>query len=135
MSMIPEFDDRGYLPPGLHKVTIDEIEPRFGRESELRRVQMESLKWLVDLIRDEGIKRFVINGSFVTDILEPNDVDCLLLIDDSYPRNIVVDQEIRKGIPFLEIHLVKEDDFDFFTRMIYASDRLLVAKGMVEVVI
>jgi hypothetical protein len=38
--MIPEFDERGYLPPGLHRATLEEIQQRFGRQSELRRVQM-----------------------------------------------------------------------------------------------
>lgn len=133
--MIPEFNDQGYLPPGIHKATIQEIEERFGRQSELRRAQMESLRWLADLIRDQGIRRFIINGSFVTDVLEPNDVDCLILIDDRYPRNVAVDQEIREGIPFLEIQVVKDDDYTIFTQVIYASDRLLVAKGMVEVLI
>ena len=47
--MIPEFNDDGYLPPGLHRATLEEIAARFGRETELRRVQMESLGWLVDL--------------------------------------------------------------------------------------
>ena len=36
--MIPSFDEHGYLPPGIHPATLDEIEARFGRESELRRV-------------------------------------------------------------------------------------------------
>ena len=34
--------------------TLDELEARFGRESEVRRVQMESLRWLVDLARRAG---------------------------------------------------------------------------------
>jgi hypothetical protein len=32
--MIPLFDDQGYLPPGIHQATLEEIETRFGRESE-----------------------------------------------------------------------------------------------------
>jgi hypothetical protein len=34
--MIPPLDDDGYLPPGIHSADLDEIETRFGRESELR---------------------------------------------------------------------------------------------------
>jgi hypothetical protein len=37
------FEDNGYLPPGIHPAALDDIENRFGRESELRRVQMESI--------------------------------------------------------------------------------------------
>jgi hypothetical protein len=49
--MIPAFNDDGYLPPGIHTATLEEIAVRFGQESEVRRDQMESLGWLVDLAR------------------------------------------------------------------------------------
>ena len=67
--MIPPFDDSGCLPPGVHPATLDEIEARFGRESELRRVQMESVCWMVDLPKRAGVQRIVLNGSFVSDII------------------------------------------------------------------
>ena len=41
--MIPDFDEQGYLPPGVHVASLDEIEARFGRQSEVRQVQMEVL--------------------------------------------------------------------------------------------
>ena len=84
-DMIPPFQDRGYLPPGVHPAKLDEVEARFGRQTELRRVQMESIGWLVDLARRAGVTRLVINGSFVTDVPEPNDVDCVLLVGPGFP--------------------------------------------------
>lgn len=45
----PSFDDSGVLPPGVHPATLGEVEARFGRQSELRRVQMESVRWMPDL--------------------------------------------------------------------------------------
>jgi hypothetical protein len=62
--MIPPFNDNGYLPPGIHPATLEEVRERFGCESEVRRVQMESLEWLMDLVRRAGVQRMVINGSF-----------------------------------------------------------------------
>ena len=59
--MIPPFDENGYLPPGVHPASLDEIRERFGNEPELRRVQMESLEWLVDLARRACVTRLVIN--------------------------------------------------------------------------
>jgi len=38
--MIPPFDDSGSLPPSIHPVTLNGIDARFGRSSELRRVQL-----------------------------------------------------------------------------------------------
>jgi hypothetical protein len=75
--MIPEFDERGYLPAGVHPATLPEVDARFGQQSEVRRVQMESLRWLVDLVERAGARRLIVNGSFVTDLLEPNDIDCV----------------------------------------------------------
>jgi hypothetical protein len=77
--MIPDFDDNDYLPAGIHAASLEEIAVRFGYEPELRRVQMESLHWLVDLAKRVGVRRIIVNGSFVTDKWEPNDVDCVLL--------------------------------------------------------
>jgi len=49
--MIPEFNDNGYLPAGIHSATLDAITARFGLEPELRCVQMDSLRWMIDLAR------------------------------------------------------------------------------------
>ena len=48
--MIPDFNHNGYLPPGIHPATIDEIAARFGSEPELRRVQMDSLRWMIEVL-------------------------------------------------------------------------------------
>ena len=53
--MIRSFDENGYLPPGVHAATLDEIAARFGQESELRRVELESLRWLVEAARRAGV--------------------------------------------------------------------------------
>ena len=58
-----------------------------GRQSEIRHVQTESIEWLIELAARAGAERLVINGSYVTDVLEPNDVDCVLLISDDFPKD------------------------------------------------
>jgi hypothetical protein len=131
--MIPPFDDNGYLPPGVHPATLEEIAARFGRQSEIRQVQMDSLGWLVDLAWRAGIQRLVINGSFVTDAEEPNDVDCLLLIDDAYPQDAEADGQLQEGLPFLQLIFVQQPDFDWYVRVQFATDRDNLFKGMVEV--
>jgi hypothetical protein len=132
--MIPDCDDHGYLPPGIHPATLDQIAARFGRESELRQAQMESLRWLVDLARRCGVRRIVVNGSFVTDRLEPNDVDCVLLIGPDFPHDTAAEAELLDGLPFINMELVDPRAFQQFTERTFATDRNLVPKGMVEVV-
>ena len=131
--MIPDSDENGYLPPGVHLATLDEIEARFGREPEIRRVQFESLRWLVDLARRAGAERLVINGSFTTDADEPNDVDCVLLTGITYPNEGSAAAEIVRGLPFLGIQVVEREEFDIFVGTVFAFDRTWNPKGMVEV--
>src|SRR5262249_47587111 len=110
-QMIPALNENGYLPAGIHEASLDEVEARFGQESELRRVQMQSLRWLVPIAKRAGAERLVINGSFVTDALEPNDVDCVLLIGPGFPTDAGAESELIAGLPFLEIDLVAIEDF------------------------
>ncbi|MFV1965374.1 MAG: hypothetical protein ACC628_08120 [Pirellulaceae bacterium] len=133
--MIPAFDDEGYLPPGIHLATVQEISARFGQESELRRVQMESLRWLVELARRAGVQRIVVNGSFVTDKLEPNDVDCVLLIAPAFPSDAAAEAELLTGLPFINMELVNQKVFDQFTQQTFATDRNRLPKGMIEVML
>src|SRR5436305_6098740 len=121
--MIPPFNDDGYLPPGIHPATLEEIAVRFGQESELRQVQMQSLHWLVDLARRAGVLRIVVNGSFVTDAWEPNDVDCVLLIGPDYPRDATADRELQEGLPFIQAELVTQEVFDYYLTTLFGTDR------------
>jgi hypothetical protein len=132
--MIPAFNEDGYLPPGVHPATLEEIAVRFGQESELRRAEMDSVRWMVDLAWQAGVQRIVINGSFITDALEPNDVDCALLIGADFPANPGSFEEFRRGFPFMTMDLLDQENFDVYINEVFASDRRDIPKGMVEVI-
>jgi hypothetical protein len=89
---------------------------------------------LLDLARRAGVQRFVVNGSFVTDQLEPNDVDCVLLVGPGFPRDAAAEPELLAGLPFVNMELAEQDIFQQFTEDIFANDRRLVPKGMIEVI-
>jgi hypothetical protein len=126
--MIPKFDENGYLPSGVHLASLDEIEARFGRQSEIRRVEMQSLRWLADLARKAGVLRLIVNGSFVTERLEPNDVDCVLLAEEGGAKSADAEHEIRAGLPFLQVAMIGQEDFDFLVNTVFATDRKWIAK-------
>ena len=132
--MIPAFNSDGYLPAGIHRARLDEIAERFGRESELRQVQMESLTWMIELAKRVGVERIVVNGSFVTDKLEPNDVDCVLLIGNDYPNDTDAEAELLSGLPFMNLELVDSEAFKLLTEDTFATDRDSTPKGMIEVI-
>ncbi len=89
--------------------------------------------WLTWRVRS-GVRRIVVNGSFVTDKLEPNDVDCVLLIGPDFPHDTAAEAELLAGLPFINMELVDPRAFQQFTERTFATDRNMVPKGMVEVV-
>lgn len=133
--MLPELDQDGFLPPGVHRAALEEIAERFGRQSELRRAQMQSVRWLVELARKAGAEKVILNGSFVTHKLEPNDVDCLILAGATFPRDATAEAELLAGLPFLEIHFVENETLAFFVNRVFSTDRRNNPKGMVEVIL
>jgi hypothetical protein len=132
--VIPDFIDNGCLPVGIHRATLEEIAARFGQEPDLRRVQKESLQWLVELARRAGVKRVVLAGSFLTDKWEPNDVDCLLLQGPAFGQDEAADNELRAGLPFIEMVVVGQAEFDLYVEQIDGTDRHGHARGRVEVI-
>jgi hypothetical protein len=132
--MIPAFDDRGYLPAGVHTASIDEVLKRFGETSELRRDQADSLKWLISLCKSAGVIRLIVNGSFVTDLPEPNDIDCILLLGPGYNEQSEMAAELERGLPFLSLQIVRKDRFDDLMRF-FTTDREGTSKGIVEIIL
>ena len=88
--MIPEFTDDGVLPAGIHAATLEQFQERFAifHQSDQRIRVFKKLKALID---EAGIvQRIYVAGSFVTDKPEPNDFDCLLVLDSA-----IVGQTLR----------------------------------------
>ena len=131
--MIPDFDERGYLPPGIHIASLDEVEARFGRDAEIRCAQMDSLRWLAELVQRSGAERLIVNGSFVTDVVEPNDVDCAVLLGDDYPQDPDAADELADGLPFIDLQLLEDAEFAILVGEFFATDRDENPKGVIEI--
>ena len=72
--MIPLFDERGNLPPGVHGATWNEIMDRYAINESRRRL-LNGLRAALDSLRGAGCKRVFLNGSFVTAKEVPADFD------------------------------------------------------------
>lgn len=72
--MIPEFDPRGSLPPGVYDTTLAEIEERLAFNADRQRL-VEGLKRAVENLRTAGVRRVWVDGSFVTHKAKPGDID------------------------------------------------------------
>lgn len=96
---------------------------------------MDSVRWMIDLALRAGVRRIVLNGSFVTDIMEPNDVDCVLLLVPGQSRDKSAIKQLRNGLPFLSIVLVDQTDFDDLVNRFFTTDRLGSNNGMIEMIL
>ncbi|MEE8059807.1 MAG: hypothetical protein V3T17_18545 [Pseudomonadales bacterium] len=72
---IPALQNNGELPPGEHKATLDEVEEVYGCSTDRRKLLMRGLREAASNFELSGVKTLWINGSFITDKEEPNDID------------------------------------------------------------
>ena len=82
---LPDFTDTGDLPAGVHTASLPEAVFRLGAGSARRKFLALRLRRIHRLAVATGhLLRFVVFGSFVTDKLEPNDVDVFMIMDDNF---------------------------------------------------
>jgi len=108
---IPQFDKNRNLPPGIYKVTLDDIEDQLTW-NEKRKELFTGLSLAISNLKSANVKRVWIDGSFVTNKDEPNDIDgCweydlgvddhkldVVFLDMSPPRKKMKD---KYGVDFL----------------------------------
>jgi hypothetical protein len=84
-STLPAFNEEGNLPPGVYRATLAEVLERFGQGAVQRRAVADRLNRIHQLALSTGqLARFVVFGSFVTAKAKPNDVDIVLLMEDTF---------------------------------------------------
>ena len=132
--MLPAFDDFGNLPPGIHGCPVAELVARFGSGSEEREAEIRELLHFIELAKAAGVRRLLVNGSFVTGKLAPNDVDVVFLTGPNYPgQGQKLDSDELRW-PFLQIIIAADDaDFESWALRQFGTDRRRRPKGVVEV--
>ena len=72
--MIPPFQPNGYLPPGVHETTWQQVNEHFGTNPH-RRTLLIGLKQALESLRQSGCRKIYLDGSFATDKELPDDFD------------------------------------------------------------
>jgi len=85
--LIPKFNQQGNLPEGIHEVTWDEIQRRYGY-NELRRNLLDGLHIALLSLKSAGCKTVYLNGSFVSQKIFPGDFDCVWDVSFVDPRRL-----------------------------------------------
>jgi hypothetical protein len=141
-TAIPSFREDGYLPVGLYLASEAEITFRFGSSNRRRRRLALRLRRWVQLCRDLGSLRLLVDGSFVTSKAAPDDLDAVVLLPPNY--DVQISNGNEAALELEEMLLTRrpeeifgaEDETDwlewveFFSRTREADDR---RKGIVEV--
>lgn len=73
-QVIPEFDQNGNLPPGVHFCEWQEFVERFGN-TDIRLRLIQGLEMAMEQLKAAGCRTIYINGSFVTIKPDPGDFD------------------------------------------------------------
>lgn len=74
---IPQFDNTGYLPSGIHLCSGEEFLERFC-SSESRKTFTKTVVHILDFAKDRGARNIFVGGSFITNKENPSDIDCLI---------------------------------------------------------
>jgi hypothetical protein len=134
--MLPAFDDLGNLPPGIHRCSVAELVARFGSGSDDREAEISELLRFIEAAKAAGVRRLLVNGSFVTGKLSPNDVDVVFLPGPDYPGPGPKLDSDELVWPFLQIIVAADDaDFEAWALRQFATDRRRRPKGVVEVIL
>jgi hypothetical protein len=84
---IPNLNEQGLLPPGIYDYSLEEIGERFGtfQSKNLRPRLYEKLQASLQQVHSTNlVLAVVVNGSFVTSKVDPNDIDLILVLPSSY---------------------------------------------------
>ncbi len=139
---IPPFRLDGYLPEGVHVSSEAEVIFRFGSANRRRRRLALRLRRWIELGRQIGAKRLLVDGSFVTAKDEPYDVDTVILLPQDFPRQL---EQVHAPALELEKMLLTrrpeeifaaEDETDWEEWVLFFSqtrERDRRRKGLVEV--
>lgn len=141
-SPVPPFRVDGYLPEGVHLCSEADVMFRFGTSSRARRRLAVRLRRWIELGRQVGAKRLLVDGSFVTGKEEPQDVDTVILLPHDFTQQL--EQEHPAALELEEMLLTRrpeeifaaEDETDWdewvaFFSLTREPDRH--RKGLVEV--
>jgi hypothetical protein len=131
---IPDFDDAGLLPRGVHDCMLDEVRRRFGvfQTTDRRPTLYNKLQVLVQEAWATGfVAEIIIDGSFVTAKPDPNDIDLILVLNAGhdfsaelrpFEYNVLSRRQVRKIYGFdllvaMPASAVYAEYLDFFAQV------------------
>jgi hypothetical protein len=142
ISNIPPFRPDGYLPEGVYMCSEAEVIFRFRSSGRRRRRLVLRLRRWIELGRQVGASRLLVDGSFVTAKEDPDDIDTVILLPEDFTEQL--EREYEPALELEEMLLTRrpeeifaaedetdwEEWVDFFSRTREPDGR---RKGLVEI--
>ena len=122
-GVIPEFDENGNLPTGVHFCEWEEFVERFGTNA-LRLRLMRGLQMAMEQLKAAGCRTIYINGSFVTIKADPGDFDAC------WDREDVDIDYLRIHAPRLLNHYDRAEQKAKYRGELFPSDQPIGNYGM-----
>jgi hypothetical protein len=135
--VLPNFDENGYLPPGIYVARMAEIKRRLAY-NKCRLRLFAGLMRLAKHLKSVGCNTLYLNGSFITDKAEPGDYDSVWEYEGV---SNTIDPLLRNGWDLKEIkrkylgdvfcrmpEIMGKDHVEFFQ-----MDRDRVPKGIIRI--
>ena len=121
---IPDIDQRGLLPFGVHDCSLEEIGARFGifQGTDRRTRLFEKLEAYVVEVRQSGVvAALIVDGSFVTADDNPGDIDLVLVLSGTHDftsdlgpmqYNVLSHRRVRARYGF-DVFVAREDSKEY----------------------
>lgn len=109
---LPEYNEHGLLPPGVHSCTLSELKARFGRfstSSQRQELFAKLEQYVQEASSAKIVSALLVDGSFVTATEAPNDIDLVAILAEDhdftqelrpYQRNVLSNRWVRKQFGF-----------------------------------
>src|SRR5262245_43884367 len=86
---LPPFNADGDLPVGVYRASLEEVRLRFSAGSSKRQIVADRMARIWKAAKETGqLDRMVLFGSFITTKPEPNDVDVVLVMKDTFDHKL-----------------------------------------------
>jgi len=139
--MIPEFNKYGNLPAGIYKSSITCIENKFGKSSKERISLFKDFRKFLKMLSPfkKNINRLILDGSFVTSKESPEDIDCIMIINNDFRFIPEIVEELGNSKELYNIHLFMFEEKNTESRRgmlnFFSKDKDLKPKGIIEVIL
>lgn len=124
---IPSFDVYGLLPAGVHDCTLAEIEATFASNAHRSRLYWDFASCLENELRPRFNAPVYVDGSFVTNVDSPNDID--VVIDMTQASR----EERQQGLRFWHLNrkrLMVRYRVDFWLNVLGGQDMIVFFQGL-----